>query len=246
MMKQPPESNPNHSAEEEKLDDDAPINNTTKSDVDEETEKYLHEYDLEMGVRPYPSGNRDGNHAGGEMKSEEVEDTEYTHVLVPYPGYNLDGSKVKELENCMEEKKGASIRHKLFSRLSRNKEEPEKKGEDEEEDKELTDDEEEIEEKRTDKRAVPIFCAVCLMEYSTNERISWSSNNECTHVFHEDCVLQWLVSLGRKRSKRQSFGRHPSDRKLLDFDLACPCCRQEFISKSLVVAPATEGREDNV
>ena len=247
MMKLPPDTDLQIVSEEEKIDHDAPPSNNTvtKSDVDEETEKFLYDNDLEMGVRPYPSV-QPNNKLGDEMKSEEeTEEGEYTHVLVPYPGYDHNGTKVKNLEDVVEEKK--KLRHKLFSRLSKNREEPEKKEEDNEDDKELSDnEEEEIEEKRTDKRAVPIFCAVCLMECSTTERITWSSNSECSHVFHEDCVLQWLVALGRKRSKRQSFARHshPSDRKLLDFDLACPCCRQEFISKSLVLAP--EAGDENV
>ncbi|KAL7531262.1 hypothetical protein ACHAXR_003941 [Thalassiosira sp. AJA248-18] len=160
----------------------------------------------------------------GEIANEDVE---YTHVLVPI----ID---VKELEACCEnEKKGTVIRHKLFSRKSKEKEEKEGS----EEDREATDDEEDL---NTEKRAAPIFCAVCLMEFSITERICWASNSACTHVFHEDCILQWLIYLGRKRSKRHTFPRNPSDKKLLDYDLACPCCRQDFISKNLIFAPEEE------
>ena len=78
-------------------------------------------------------------------------------------------------------------------------------------------------------REVPIFCAVCLSEYEVNDEISWSSNSECTHVFHTDCIKQWLVALGKKKSSMQRFPDSPSEKKLLRYDLECPCCRQDFI-----------------
>ena len=91
-------------------------------------------------------------------------------------------------------------------------------------------------------RYVPIFCAVCLMEYELADRVCWSSNKECTHVFHEDCIVQWLVSSGRTKSKRRWFPDNPSEKKLMCYELECPCCRQEFISKEA----RTESAEDGV
>lgn len=78
-------------------------------------------------------------------------------------------------------------------------------------------------------REVPLFCAVCLSEYEVNDEISWSSNSECTHVFHRECITQWLVALGKKKSSMQRFPDSPSEKKLLNYNLECPCCRQDFI-----------------
>ena len=156
---------------------------------------------------------------------------------------------MKEWDECSdnEEKKRPSPRRKLFSRKSVVEVECEDTKGDTEESSELSEEDEgdpnEPDEK-TEKRAAPIFCAVCLMGYEVSERVCWASNRECTHVFHEDCISQWLISLGKKRSKRQSFPRHPTEKRLLDFDLACPCCRQAFISKRLVHFPPEEEEEE--
>lgn len=83
-----------------------------------------------------------------------------------------------------------------------------------------------------DAREVPIFCAVCLSEYELDEEVCWSSNPNCTHVFHKQCMLEWLVALGRRKSRMKRFPNTPSEKRLLNYDLECPCCRQEFIMKS--------------
>ena len=67
-------------------------------------------------------------------------------------------------------------------------------------------------------------CPVCLEEL-TRDLIT----NRCGHVFHEDCVIHWLVSLGRTKSKMLRFSEDPTEAQLLNYDLECPCCRQEFI-----------------
>mmetsp|Transcript_9461 Transcript_9461/g.21132 ORF Transcript_9461/g.21132 Transcript_9461/m.21132 type:complete len:280 (+) Transcript_9461:367-1206(+) len=50
-------------------------------------------------------------------------------------------------------------------------------------------------------------CAICIAEYSPGDKVVWSPNDECRHVFHEDCILSWL-------------GNDKKD---------CPCCRMPFI-----------------
>ncbi len=92
-----------------------------------------------------------------------------------------------------------------------------------------------------EKRSVPIFCAVCLSEFAEGDRVCWSSNADCSHVFHENCILQWLTSSGKKRSMSQFFTRNPSDDELLKNEF-CPCCRQEFIC----VKQALLGSEESV
>ena len=55
----------------------------------------------------------------------------------------------------------------------------------------------------------PNSCAVCLCPYYPDERIIWSSNPDCQHAFHSECIVEWLV-------------------KMQDGS-PCPCCRQEFV-----------------
>jgi Ring finger domain len=50
-------------------------------------------------------------------------------------------------------------------------------------------------------------CSICITEYEVGERLVRSPLEECPHVFHEDCMLQWLAT-GRK---------------------TCPTCRKWFV-----------------
>lgn len=80
-----------------------------------------------------------------------------------------------------------------------------------------------------EKREVPICCAICLSEYEMDDKVCWSCNSNCTHVFHRECIVQWLVAVGRRKSSMQRFPITPSEKKLMNYQLECPCCRQEFI-----------------
>jgi hypothetical protein len=35
-------------------------------------------------------------------------------------------------------------------------------------------------------------CTICLAEYQPTETVSWAKSKECSHVFHHDCLIQWL------------------------------------------------------
>mmetsp|Transcript_3843 Transcript_3843/g.5863 ORF Transcript_3843/g.5863 Transcript_3843/m.5863 type:complete len:320 (+) Transcript_3843:76-1035(+) len=76
-----------------------------------------------------------------------------------------------------------------------------------------------------DLRTISPECAVCLNEFIVGERISWSSGNNCDHIFHEDCILRWFLTLRRradaKRRKRKCD---------VECKLHCPMCRQDFIA----------------
>lgn len=53
-------------------------------------------------------------------------------------------------------------------------------------------------------------CAICLCNYGEGQSIVWSSNRMCIHVFHHDCMKQWI----EKRA-----------------DGDCPCCRRQFVDE---------------
>ena len=36
-------------------------------------------------------------------------------------------------------------------------------------------------------------CSICLDGYKTGETICWSKMNECDHIFHQDCIVEWMV-----------------------------------------------------
>ena len=50
-------------------------------------------------------------------------------------------------------------------------------------------------------------CSICLADYIIGDKITYSANEQCTHTYHKDCLIQWLVK------------GHNS----------CPTCRNEFI-----------------
>lgn len=55
-------------------------------------------------------------------------------------------------------------------------------------------------------------CTICLVSYEHGDRVATS---KCKHVFHQACILEWLV---------------------LNKD--CPCCRQSYVDlEAAVVEP---------
>lgn len=69
----------------------------------------------------------------------------------------------------------------------------------------LEDDDEEDDEEDCQKRPT---CAICLEAFKAGDKVSSSHNMKCTHVFHRECVFEWLV-------KEES----------------CPFCRRKFITQ---------------
>jgi hypothetical protein len=82
-------------------------------------------------------------------------------------------------------------------------------------------------------RPATIFCAICLMHYEINEQVCWSSNRECVHVFHKDCIVKWLVKLGNMKPRNERIPDSYLSRSL-PYLLDCPMCRQEFLLRSEV------------
>lgn len=62
------------------------------------------------------------------------------------------------------------------------------------------------------------YCSICLDEIHENQTITWSTNCECPHVFHNSCIMEWLV-------KAEAKGM-------------CPECRRVFV-------PEVDGCKDS-
>ncbi len=163
------------------------------------------------------------------LRDDDKDDAEYTHVQIPRPGHVIVIGDVNGSEDCCSDNKKkmkkSSLSRKILVCIS-------KVGQD-------INNEEKMNSTGgtfvSELRAVPNFCAVCLMKYEISDRVCWSSNSECSHMFHEDCILQWLATLGRTNSRAKLFSATPSEKKLLDFELTCPCCRNDFISRKLIL-----------
>ena len=65
----------------------------------------------------------------------------------------------------------------------------------------------------TPTRTTPNCCAICLNHYQTGDTVIWSTNSSCSHAFHRDCMLGWLV-------------KTPAGKPAM-----CPCCRQAFMEE---------------
>ena len=176
--------------------------------------------------------NETGSSSVDGEKTRHDELTEFTHIIVPQPGHNFDDHDMTlaHAEPDEEEKvsKSESGKHRSRGRLFSKKESEEGKAAAEEQPAKKLEDEP----ARAARRQVPINCAVCLEEYVAGERVAWSANPDCRHVFHENCLVEWLISLGKAKSKNVRFSDSPTESELLDFDLECPCCRQAFVTKS--------------
>ncbi len=171
------------------------------------------------------------------------DDVEYTHISVPLPGCDVAGidiSTALEKQHTQHRK-----RWKLPSLFQTRNDDTIGRETSQIENIVINNKTQQNEQlkidKMAEKRHAPVSCAICLSEYEKYDRVCWSSNAECSHVFHEDCILQWLSSSGKKRSMSQYYSKHPTDAKLLENEF-CPCCRQEFIC----VNPALLGSEENV
>ena len=70
-------------------------------------------------------------------------------------------------------------------------------------------------------------CSICLDEITEGQTISWSSL-DCEHVFHQQCILNWLMTLGRKSIASANV----NVRNVCSYDMRCPNCRQNFIQNA--------------
>jgi hypothetical protein len=85
-------------------------------------------------------------------------------------------------------------------------------------------------------RNVPNLCVICHEEYVVSDKVCWASSVDCTHVFHEECIVRWLTSLGWMKLKEQKEPENMiEEEKCLNYDLECPMCRTQFICKGHVI-----------
>lgn len=64
-------------------------------------------------------------------------------------------------------------------------------------------------------------CFLCLEEYHTGEKVCCSRNEACTHGFHKECIVEWLMTRD-----------------------VCPLCREDF--KNCDKDDTGKGAEDKV
>lgn len=61
-------------------------------------------------------------------------------------------------------------------------------------------------------------CAICLDPYEVGDAIVWSSNKQCRHAFHQDCILDYFLHLHKNDKEEEEVAA----------TAPCPCCRQSF------------------
>lgn len=77
-------------------------------------------------------------------------------------------------------------------------------------------------------------CSICLTPYEVSQKVTWSSNPNCPHVFHHQCLLQWFVAVGKRAFKGETVSvtndQDPDSikKKLCNFEKPCPFCRQNY------------------
>ena len=160
---------------------------------------------------------------------DDEENAKFTHISIPHPGYDIKGfhytsllSTNKKMDQSTKTKKNCGCMSSLWSKKQKDTvlEQPQSK--------------EVIQ--LTERRTASKCCAICLASYEPYEKISWSSNEGCTHVFHTECIVTWLSALGDKWSANQRFTENLEPDELLRYSLECPCCRQDFVSNAVINA----------
>ena len=146
-----------------------------------------------------------------EMYIEDEENLQFTHVSIPHPGFDKNGNHVTSLSCIKKKKNQANKGFRFIYNLW-----PSKTNKPEQSQHQSTPIVQ-LQEKRT----APKFCAICLASYEPHDKISWSSNEACTHVFHNECILIWLSTLGKKWSRSQQFSANPELKELLGYSLEC-------------------------
>jgi hypothetical protein len=62
------------------------------------------------------------------------------------------------------------------------------------------------------------MCAICWDQYQEGETIVWSQDRDCSHVYHKECLVDYLA-----RRRKPSLEENP-----------CPTCRRNFCQVPVV------------
>jgi len=73
---------------------------------------------------------------------------------------------------------------------------------------------------------VPNCCAICLESYECGQTLVWSPNEECSHAYHQECIVDYILI--SKTGKNE------------DGKVSCPTCRGCFITLPLEVKEAPD------
>lgn len=65
-------------------------------------------------------------------------------------------------------------------------------------------------------------CSICLEPYLIGQDVSWSRDMQCRHVFHHECVVEWLM-------------KHDE----------CPCCRSQYLPPEIVFQDSQKDDDDS-
>ena len=216
---------------------DAALSASTKEEVVDEESLTLDETgedpkDIEEGNNTIVEKRDDLAQSQDNAPTAAADSTiEYTHISIPFPGFDITGRNICSIA---EEEKQDKLPEDDIEAMESQSEQTEESVATKDNQKQLL---------MTEKRSVPIFCAICLSEYEKCDRVCWSSNKECTHVFHESCMHQWLMTSGKKKSMNKYFTKHPTHKELLE-NAFCPCCRQDFTCVN--ANSAMHGSEESV
>jgi hypothetical protein len=67
--------------------------------------------------------------------------------------------------------------------------------------------------KSTKDARAPNLCTICLESYQAGDTVTWSTNEHCSHMYHQVCLAKFFAH-GKKKGHKQCI---------------CPTCRQEYI-----------------
>jgi hypothetical protein len=122
-----------------------------------------------------------------ESQFQDEENGQFTHLYIPHPGYDHDGIRVSALPSTTKktvdesrDKTRLEFIRKLWKKQQKTQPEPEPQSH--------------VVIRLDEKRTASKFCAICLASYEPYDKISWSSNEGCRHVFHNECILTWLAT----------------------------------------------------
>jgi RING-finger-containing ubiquitin ligase len=80
---------------------------------------------------------------------------------------------------------------------------------------------------QTNFREIIPECCICLNDFKSGDVISWSPQHQCSHSFHEECIVKWFLTLCERSEARRARRMNG-----VGCNLQCPVCRQDFISLS--------------